>query len=179
MNCNGQIDSGDTVISAALTVAAAERICLLVKDFVPAIATFNSQNQLTVTAAFTWTGASPALSTNATRIDLTTAGNPTTAGLTLLKSVDKDTAAPGAVLAYTVTYANRSSAALTNIVLFDQTPAFTTFTSASHGALPNSLTSIAVSSPAVNGTGQIKWTFTGSLAPASSGTVTFSVTVAQ
>jgi uncharacterized repeat protein (TIGR01451 family) len=179
VNCNGQIDSGDTVISAAITVAAGDKICLLVKDFVPATAPYNAQDQLTVTAAFTWTAASPALSTNTTRTDLTTAGNPTTAGLTLLKAVDKETALPGQVLSYTVTYANKSSAALTNIVIFDNTPAFTTFTSAAHGALPNNITGIAVSSPSVGAAGAIKWTFTGSLAPSKSGTVTFSVTVSQ
>ena len=124
-------------------------------------------------------GASPALTTNTTRIDLTTVGNPTTAGLTLVKAVDKETALPGEVLTYTVTYANHSSAALTNIVIFDNTPAFTRFSSAGHGALPNSITGITLSSPGVGASGAIKWTFTGSLAPASASTVTFSVTVSQ
>src|SRR5262249_61597997 len=123
--------------------------------------------------------ASPALSTNSTRTDLTTVGQPTTAGLTLLKAVDKETALPGEVLSYTVTYENKSSAALTNIFIFDQTPAFTTFTSAGHGSLPNNITGISITAPSVGASGPIKWTLTGSLAPASSGTVTFSVTVAQ
>jgi uncharacterized repeat protein (TIGR01451 family) len=178
-NCNGQLDPGETAVTGAIAVSAGDKVCILIKEFIPGIAPFNAQDQLTVTAAFTWTGASPALSTNTTRIDLTTVGNPTTAGLTLLKAVDKETALPGEVLTYTVTYANHSSAALTNIVIFDQTPAFTTFSSAGHGALPNTVTGIAVTSPGVGATGAIKWTFTGSLAPASASTVTFSVTVSQ
>ena len=178
-NCNGQLDPGETAVTGAISVSAGDKVCILIKEFIPGIAPFNAQDQLTVTAAFTWTGASPALSTNTTRIDLTTVGNPTTAGLTLLKAVDKETALPGEVLTYTVTYANHSSAALTNIVIFDQTPAFTTFSSAGHGALPNSVSAIAVTSPGVGASGAIKWTFTGSLAPASASTVSFSVTVSQ
>ena len=178
-NCNGQLDPGETAVTGAITVSAGDKVCVLIKDFIPSIAPFNAQDQLTVTAAFTWTGASPALSTNTTRIDLTTVGHPTTAGLTLVKAVDKETALPGEVLSYTVTYANNSSAALTNIVIFDNTPAFTAFSSAGHGTLPNSITGISLNSPGVGTAGAIKWTLTGSLAPASSGTVTFSVTVSQ
>ena len=178
-NCNGLLDPGETAVTGVITVSAGDKVCILIKEFIPGIAPFNAQDQLTVTAAFTWTGASPALTTNTTRIDLTTVGNPTTAGLTLVKAVDKETALPGEVLTYTVTYANHSSAALTNIVVFDNTPAFTTFSSAGHGTLPNSVTGIAVTSPGVGASGAIQWTFTGSLAPASTSTVTFSVTVSQ
>jgi uncharacterized repeat protein (TIGR01451 family) len=178
-NGNGALDAGEAVITGAITVNAGEKVCILVKEFIPANAPFNAQDQLTVTAAFTWTSASPALSTNSTHTDLTTVGQPTTAGLTLLKIVDKETALPGEVLSYTLTYENKSSSALTNIFIFDQTPAFTTFTSAGHGSLPNSITGITVNAPSVGASGAIKWTLTGSLAPASSGTVTFSVTVAQ
>ncbi len=178
-NCNGKLDAGEPVINGAITVTAGEQVCLVVKEFIPATAPYNAQDQLSVTAAFTYTGASPALATNYTRTDLATVGNPTTASLTLVKAVDKATALPGEVLGYTVTYANNSSASLTNIVIFDETPAFTTFTSASNGALPASLTGVSITAPSVGGTGAIRWTFTGSLAPSKSGTVTFSVTVAQ
>jgi len=179
VNGNAQIDSGDTVLSAAVTVSAGDKISLLVKDFIPPGTPFNAQDQLTITAHFTWTGASPALATNRTHTDLTIVGNPPTAGLTLVKTVDKATALPGEVLTYTVTYANKSSSSLTNIIIFDETPAFTTFTNADFGALPASVTGIVVSSPSIGVAGAIKWTLTGNLTPSSGSTVTFSVTVSQ
>ena len=179
VNCNGVLDPGEVIVNGPLVTSGGDRICILVKDFVPVAAPFNAQDQLTVTAAFTWTGAAPALGTNSTRTDLTTVGSPATAGLTLVKTVDKETALPGETLTYTILYANMSSAALTNIVIFDQTPAFTTFVNAGNGPLPPNLTGVTMTAPAVGGTGPIRWTFTGSIAPASRGTTSFSVTVAQ
>src|SRR5439155_14150702 len=94
----------------------------------------------TVTSNFVYTNANPALSANQQRTDTTTVGNPTTAGLTLATAVDKATARPGEVLTYTITYTNNSSDALASVIVYDSTPAFTTFVSASNGALPQALT---------------------------------------
>ena len=176
-NCNAIVDPAETPIAGAIAVAAGEKICFVIKDFIPAGAPLNAQNQLTVTAAFSYTGASPALAANLTGTDATTVGNPTTAGLTLLKAVDKVTALPGEIITYTITYANHSSEALTNIVIFDQTPAYTTFITASSGPLPNSITGIAIGSPSASTAGPIRWNFSGNLVPASSGAVSFSVMV--
>jgi hypothetical protein len=65
------------------------------------------------------------------------------------------------------------------VVLFDSTPAFTTFLSAGNGPLPNDLTGVVIIKPVVGATGAIRWTFTGTLAPAGTGTVTFQVKVDQ
>jgi hypothetical protein len=45
--------------------------------------------------------------------------------------------------------------------------------------LPNDLTGVTIIKPAIGATGAIRWTFTGTLAPASNGTVTFQVKVDQ
>jgi uncharacterized repeat protein (TIGR01451 family) len=90
---------------------------------------------VTVTATFDYLGSNPALSMPHLVTDRTTAGSPTTAGLTLVKSADKATARPGEVITYTVIYANTSSQPLQNIVLYDSTPAYTTFVSATNGPL--------------------------------------------
>jgi uncharacterized repeat protein (TIGR01451 family) len=177
-NCNAQIDATDPVLNAAINVVASENVCILVRDFIPVAAPFNAQNQITVTAAFTYTGASPALTTNLSRTDLTTVGNPTTAGLTLVKTVNKATAAPGETLTYTVTYSNTSSEPLNNIVIFDSTPAYTTFLSAPVPQLPPNLTGVNVTTPAVGASGSIRWTFSGTLSPSQSAAVTFNVSVA-
>ena len=176
-NCNAQLDASDPVVNTAMNVTAGQNLCILVRDFIPVTAPFNAQNQNTVTAAFTYTGASPPLSTNIARTDLTTVGNPTTAGLTLVKTVDKATALPGETLMYTVTYHNTSSEPLNNIVISDSTPAYTTFVSAPVPQLPPNLTAVNTTAPAVGATGSIRWTFTGTLGPSQSGAITFTVTV--
>ena len=178
-NCNGALDANENPIIAPFAVAAGDKVCVLVKEFIPLIAPFNAQDMLTVNANFTYTAASPALATTSTRTDLTTVGNPTTAGLTLLKSVDKPAALPGETLIYTVTYANNSAEPLANIVIYDTTPAFTTFLSATNGTLPTNLTAVAISAPGSGGSGAIKWTFTGTLHPGGTGAVEFRVNVEQ
>ncbi|HEX8311245.1 MAG TPA: DUF11 domain-containing protein [Chthoniobacteraceae bacterium] len=177
VNANGQFDATEPAITAPVTVAAGESIALLVKVFIPVNAPLGAKDQSTLTATFNYTGAAPALSSTATRQDVTTVGDPTTAGLTLVKSVSKATARPGETLTYTIGYTNNSSEPLRQIVIHDTTPAFTTFVSNAQGALPNSLTAVNVTPPAVGAAGAIRWVFTGTLAPASSGTVSFTIKV--
>ena len=84
-------------------------------------------------------------------------------------------------LEQTITYSNVSAEALTNVVIRDATPAFTTYVSASCGSPPAGLTCTPPSSPttapAAGGTGGITWNFGGSLAPGASSAVTFQVQV--
>lgn len=178
-NNNGQLDAGDAIITGAITVAAGDKVSILVKDFIPPIAPFNAQDQITVTALFTYTGASPALTASATRTGLTTVGKPAGAALTLLKAADRDTALPGQTITYTVTYANRSSELLGNVVIYDEVPSFTTFASALASTLGSGLTGVTITAPTVGSTGAMRWTFAGSLNPGASGTVSFAVTLAQ
>jgi len=98
--------------------------------------------------------------------------------LRLEKVVDKATALPGANLTYTVTFINDSTSPISNLKVSDSTPAYTTFVSAACGSpLPNSLTACAITAPTVGQTGAIQWTYTGSLAPSQTGTVTFVVKI--
>ena len=179
VNGNGQLDAGDAIITAAIAVNAGDKVSILVKDFIPPIAPFNAQDQLTVTALFTYTGASPALTATATRTALTTVGKPAGAALALLKAADRDTALPGQTITYTVTYANRSSELLGNVVIYDEVPAFTTFASALASTLGSGLTGVTITAPSIGSTGAMRWTFAGSLNPGASGTVSFAVTLAQ
>ena len=178
-NTNSQLDAGDTQITAAIALTAGQTIQILAKVTIPNSAPFNAQDALSITANFSHLNAAPALSTTATRTDLTTVGNPTSAGLALVKSVDRATALPGGTITYTITYTNNSSDALSNVILHDSTPAFTTFTSAANGPLPGGLSGVTLSAPSAGASGAIRWTFTGTLAPGSSGSVTFRVTLAQ
>lgn len=177
-NCNGVIDSGEPVISGAVTTVAGTNLCIIMKETIPVGAPLNATDDVVITASFTYTNASPALTATYTVKDLTTVGTGTNAGLLLEKAVDKATALPGANLTYTLTYTNNSSSPLSNIKINDSTPAYTTFVSAACGSpLPASLTACTFTAPTAGATGAIQWTFTGTLNPTQSGTVTFVVKI--
>jgi uncharacterized repeat protein (TIGR01451 family) len=174
-DCDGELGSADPVLLNPIVLGAGEQVCILVKEFIPLEASWGSRDVITIAAAFDYLGAVPGLSTHHYVTDITTVGNPTTAGLTLVKSADKATAKPGEVITYTITYANTSSGHLQNIVLYDSTPAYTTFLSATNGPLATNLTGVILRTPALGSAGSLQWTFTGTLAPARSGTVSFQV----
>ncbi|HLX23617.1 MAG TPA: hypothetical protein VKR38_09755 [Usitatibacter sp.] len=184
-DCSGTLNGaeGTTPLSGAVAVAAGGTVCIIVADNIPAGAPFNAQNVISVTSTFNSTQ-------TITRTDTTTVGAAGGSGLTLAKSVrnvtqgtpvgTSNTAKPGDILEYAVTYTNPAGGSLSAIVITDSTPAFTTFQSASCGTpLPAAITACNVTtSPAVNGTGSVVWTLTGSLAAGGSGTVLYQVRVA-
>lgn len=177
-NCNGVIDSGEPVITGALTTVAGTNLCIIMKETIPVGAPLNATDDVVITASFSYTNANPALNTTYTVKDITTVGTGTNAGLRLEKAVDKATALPGANLTYTITYTNDSTQPLSNLKINDSTPAYTTFVSAACGSpLPASLTACSFTAPSTGGTGAIQWTFTGTLNPSQSGTVTFVVKI--
>ncbi len=177
-NCNGSLDVGEPVVNAALALVAGDQICILVRQFIPAAASNGAINTVTVTAAFTYSNANPSLISNLTRTDTTTVGSTTSAGLTLTKTVDKTVALPGENITYTVTFKNNSSGNLTSVIINDNTPAFTSFVSASCGPLPPVITVCTVTTnPSVGSTGAIVWTLTGGLSPGSTSFVLFTVKV--
>lgn len=180
-NCNGLLESGEVVISGAITVAANDKVCLILRESIPYGSAVNAQDIATLQASFSYTGASPALTANLVNTDITTAGAPTSSGLVLAKALNNLTPLPGATLIYLITYTNNSSAALGNIVINDATAAYTTFVAASCiTPLPASLNACSVTTqPAVNGTGSLVWTLGGNLQPGANGQVTFSVKVDQ
>jgi uncharacterized repeat protein (TIGR01451 family) len=178
INCNGQIDTGEPTVSAAIAVNAGDQICLVVRQFVPGGAAIGAQNLVTLSANFSYTNASPVLSASLSRTDTTIVGTPSSSGLRLIKSVNLATALPGSILTYTITYRNDSTGPLSTLSINDTTPAFTNFVIATCGPIPSNLTSCTVSTaPTAGGVGAIVWTFVGTLAPAAQGTVTFAVQV--
>jgi uncharacterized repeat protein (TIGR01451 family) len=178
-NCNGQFESGEPLVSGAISVAAGTTVCIMVKSYVPPGAPFDANNAITLTAQYVLTNAAPALSLSYTATDVTTVGAPKNAGLSLEKAVDKATATSGTVITYTITYTNDSSGPLSSILINDATPAYTTFQSAACTApLPSGITACSVTTqPAAGTAGNVQWTLTGSLTPTQGGTVTFSVKV--
>jgi uncharacterized repeat protein (TIGR01451 family) len=187
-NCDGFLNGmeGVAVLSAPVAVTPGTQVCIVVKSNIPANAPVAAQDVITVTASFT-----PMMGPIVTysRVDITTVGTAGGSGLALAKQVQNitlggalgtsNTARPSDVLRYVITYTNASSTLLTNIVINDVTPAFTRFASAGcNMPFPTSITACMLSiQPAVNTTGAIQWTLTGTLMPGQSGTIFFTVTV--
>ena len=176
-NCNGVVDPGEPLVSAALAVASGQSLCLVLKEDSPAGAPSGARSQATLSVSFSYVNATPALSSSASVSDLTTV-NGASSGLTIMKGVSALTARPGDVLTYTITYANNGPAPLSSIVIRDATPAYTVFVSATCATLGAGLTGCAVTSqPIAGATGPIVWTLSGSLAPGATGSVTYQVRV--
>jgi uncharacterized repeat protein (TIGR01451 family) len=189
-NCSGALDAGEPQVTASLTTTASQTICLIVKQFVPAGATFGAQNITTLSAVLNYTGASPALSSAPlTVIDVTIVGE--ASALTLNKRVSNITqggpvgitvsAKPGDTLQYTLTAVNNGGTALSTLLINDATPAFTTYLSAACPViLPAVITACTVSvQPAVGAPGNVQWTFNGSLAASGLLAVTYQVKLNQ
>ncbi|WP_342750871.1 isopeptide-forming domain-containing fimbrial protein [Termitidicoccus mucosus] len=175
-NCNGTPGSA---VTTSIAVKAGDEVCIILKDASPAGAPWSAVNTTTVIATFVYTGADPALLDSVlARQDVTTVGAVASAGLQLVKNVDKNTATPGAEIEYTITYTNTGAGELTDLFIADSTPAYTTFIEASaETPFPADLDTVVVTAPSVGGTGAITWTFTGALAPGAGGTVRFKIKV--
>ncbi len=186
-NCNGALDGGEPQIGGSLTVSAGQKVCLIVKVLVPAGAAAGAQSSVSLSAAFLYTNASPALTATLAASDVTTVGAP--GALSLAKLVSNLTqggpaatavsANPGDTLQYTLTATNNGAQSLATLVINDATPAFTTFVSAACPAtLPAGISACSVSTqPAVGAGGALQWTFTGSLAASGSLAVTYQVKI--
>jgi uncharacterized repeat protein (TIGR01451 family) len=188
-NCNAVLDESDGTVEisgTSFTVLVGGQVCLIVKSIIPITAPegVGAKDVISVTAAFTPSGGAVAIFY--VLVDTTTVGG----GLGLLKSVKNVTqdgsagisnsAKPGDTLEYEITYSS-GLYALTNIVVSDQIPAFTTLVvdppvnAPSCGALPSNIASCIVS---VTGA-TITWTLEGTLSPSQTGKVRFRVKVNQ
>ena len=175
-NCNGAIDAGEPVASGSSSVLANQKVCLILRETIPSGTPFNAQDSATLLASFSYTNASPALVVTMTNTDLTTVGAPGGAALVLFKSQDNATPSSGSVINYVISFTNNGSGSLSTLRVTDQTPAYTTFLSAvCPASLPAALTACTITKPLVGQTGAIEWNLTGSLLPAGSGQVGFSV----
>ena len=186
-NCNGVLDGieGSAPLTMSVAVIAGDQVCIIVKSTIPNTAPYNAQDSILVTATFT-PSSGPVVSLN--HQDITTVGAIGGAGLVLTKAVRNvtqsgslgttNTAKPGEVLEYVITYTNTSNASLSMVVISDNTPAFTTFVLANCGALPMAITACsATTQPTVGASGNVLWTLTGVLNAMQSGSVIFRVTV--
>ena len=188
-DCNGSLDAGEPNITGPIAVTASVPLCLVVKQFVPAGIASSAQNITTLSATFSYS-ANPAWpSSPLSVVDVTTVGE--ASALSLNKRVSNITqngpigisvnAKPGDTLQYTLTAVNNGSTPLSTLVINDATPAFTTYLSAACPVtLPAVITACNVSvQPAVGASGNVQWTFSGSLAASGQLAVTYQVKLNQ
>ena len=180
------VAEGTTALTGSIAVSPGDQVCLVITSNIPAAAPYNAQDIIVVTATFTPTTGPNVLYA---RQDVTTVGAAGGSGLTLMKSVrnvtqgsaagTSNSARPGDILEYIITYTNTASTTVMMVVISDNTPAFTSFNLASCGLpLPAALTGCAVTvQPAVGVGGNIQWTLTGLLNAGQSGNVIFRATV--
>lgn len=185
--CTGALTAASPLITSPVSVAPGQTLCVVVKQFVPASAALGAQNTVTLSAVFSYTGASPSLFRTLGATDVTTVDEP--GALALSKRVSNLTqggpvglavnAKPGETLQYLLTAVNNGSEPLSLLVINDATPAFTTFYSAACPAtLGSGLTACSLTQqPAVGAAGSVQWTFTGSLAPSAQLSVSYQVKV--
>jgi uncharacterized repeat protein (TIGR01451 family) len=209
LNCNGQINPSDSPISAPINVVAGQTLCIIHKETVPAGSAAGGTNNVAVTAAFTAQNNALIPVQIITHTDLTTVTSSGSGALTLLKEVcnagalplplplgsscgaftSQNTGKGGDVLMYRISYTNTGASPVSNVVVQDATPPYTTFYNADAGVLPNSLSACTKITPAasasvtcsavqaIGNTGGIRWVFSGLLLPAQTGFVTFMVQV--
>ncbi|MGV0960380.1 MAG: autotransporter-associated beta strand repeat-containing protein [Limnohabitans sp.] len=198
--CTGTYQAGASVLASS-TVVQGQVVCFVVREFVPGGALNGNSNSVPVQAQLGLTNASPALSLSYSVTDVTTVSS---AAVSLQKQVRNLTtegsnaawstgnqAKTGDVMEYQITFTNTSAAPVTDVVVQDGTNNWTTWVSATAPTVPSGLTCKLNTpanpapaagqdcSPAVTGSGKgnVTWTFTGQLAPAATGSVTFKVTV--
>ncbi len=202
--CTGSLQPGAAQLyppaGAGQAVAFEGRVCVIVKQFIPAAAPLGAHNKVVVQAEFDYANASPALNGRYTLQDITTVSD---VALELRKEVRNVTqgvltfglnnrAKPGETLEYRITYTNNGDAPIRNLAVNDITPAYTSFVGATAGETPATLTGCmkntpanAAPAPAVACTeaqpagkaGPVDWRFNGFVAPGGSGSVLFQIKV--
>jgi uncharacterized repeat protein (TIGR01451 family) len=178
-NANGQIDAGENQVTTPIAATAGQTLHFVVRVTVPAVAPVGASTLLTITSTFLYTNASPALNGTYQVRDLVKVNDGEGAGLQLVKTVDKTTAKPGETLVYTLTYTNLSTDPLSQVVIKDATPAYTTFESAVFGPLAPSFSGCAIAAPSIGSGGAITWTFTGPLNSGGTGYVRYTVRIEE
>jgi len=197
IGCDGRLDAGDPVLVSGRTLAAGERLCLLLKSEVASNASPGARRVDTLSASFTFAdpaGLGHGLSARRRRQDVTTTTERGAGKLVLRKSVENaseggapsltNAADTGDVLRYRVRFENGGSGALTELRINDATPAFTAIASpiACPATLPAGLApcTVQVPAPARNVPGYqglLEWRFGGALAAGARGELGFDVEV--
>ncbi|ONG41042.1 hypothetical protein BKE30_06350 [Alkanindiges hydrocarboniclasticus] len=188
-NCNGKVDSGESLFSQSLPLSLknAEEVCLVQRVYAPATASMGAQHIGQLQASFSVTLADNSQITGSSlqRQDTTLLGS---AGLTMQKGVRSVASCPstaadtsgfsvqnqvqsGGYLEYEITYRNNTTKNLVDVSLKDSVPTGTVYKSVS------CLSSPSGSCNANHNNGALLWQTGGTLLPNQQGKVRFCVQV--
>ncbi|MEK5742394.1 hypothetical protein VXE41_05265 [Acinetobacter variabilis] len=187
-NCNGTVDTGETVFdptaSGTVLLQPNTDICLVQRVFAPTNIFAGAQHIGTLQASYAVSALNLTDQKTQQRQDVTLIGS---AGLTLIKKVRAVTSCSSTPsdssgflvnneatkqqnLEYEITYKNNSVKNLQNVKVKDSLPTGTNFGSLSCGLTPSGNTCNATRSGEV-----LEWTLTGLLKPSATGTLRFCV----
>ncbi|MCG8372048.1 MAG: GEVED domain-containing protein [Balneolales bacterium] len=175
-DCSGTIESGEPILfeTSALSVEAGDEVCLVIRVTAPNGTNDGATSTTTITATFDY--ANSAIQQVLTRTDILSVSSQD-GGLVIVKAVDKPQALPGDTLLYTIEYENLGDEPISEVIVTDEVPIFTTFFSAECGTLTTGVTECEIEDPGVGNRGTVRWTFTGVLQPGDSGIVSYKVLI--
>lgn len=172
------------VVSTPALVAGATTLNLRVPNLLSGSCTITIP--VTSSNAGTYNNTSSGIITDQTGAAAGTASNSATLTVTRLplqvsKSSVFVTASPGTLVSYDIVYGNPNvTTQLQNVIISDPIQVYTSYDSASCGALPPGITSCTASftpPPGGLGNGSVSWTLGGTLSAGSSGTVRLTVRI--
>lgn len=174
-DCDGALSETESTIHSTVNLAAEVQYCVILKTFVAPNAKEGQQALWTIIANFD-------LNDNISEIlevhDLITTTERYQGILQLIKEVDKSTALPGETLLYTIHYKNIGTEPLSNLIIYDRTPAFTLFMSSDCASeLGLGLSACSENLPAIGTAGNLSWSFINSLSSGATGQLNFQVEI--
>ncbi len=186
-NCNQQIDGSDYQINSVIDVVYNESVCLTVDVQTPADGIVGESQSLKLTSTMLPSDDSASnhnVSFTNSVTDVTTLISSGAGNLVLDKSVinitnngqpvTQNSAKPGDVLEYTISYRNTGNGGINDLVITDEAPAFTQIESSS---IVCEQTPAALSCGTNVSGAQVNWQFQGSLPPGQSGSVSYRVQI--
>ncbi len=196
-NGNGELDPSDPPVTGTLSVSSLDQVFFL-KGHVPSDVPDNWVDSTEITAALS----RPGVTLSRTNTDVTRVLRTPLGDMSAVKEAACDTdcdglitdeapsdqvfeisktVGPGECALYRITFTNEGTGDLGNVEVHDECPEHTTYvgSSAAFGAIPANLAADAITEPADGGTGELVFTYTGTLIPGGTGTVTYQVRVRQ
>ena len=184
-NCNGKVDVGETVLAGTRTLNPVQPICVVHRVNVPINASAGAQQVVSLQANGTATSGNTSVTSN-TVTDTTLVGS---AGLDMKKGVRVVSSCPSTVndtnafvtanqarngnfLEYEITYRNNSTKNLVDVMVKDSVPTGMVFQSQTCNTTPTGITC----TPTQSGN-SLRWSMSGKLPPATSGTVRYCVAI--
>lgn len=184
-NCNGKVDVGETPLTGTSTLNPVQSICVVHRVNVPINASAGAQQVVSLQTNGTATSGNKPVTSN-TVTDTTLVGS---AGLDMKKGVRVVSSCPSTVndtnafvtanqarngnfLEYEITYRNNSTKNLVDVMVKDSVPTGMVFKSQTCNTTPTGITC----TPTQSGN-SLRWSMSGKLPPATSGTVRYCVSI--